>query len=105
MSDLENIGGLLDKCIETSRGLSRELNPAILRHLGLAAALKSLALQMREQFGPKVDLRVHSGYESAPRRGTRVSPIVPAQSRAARKVDEVQARKPLRAKPPLLPNC
>ncbi len=52
-----NVERLIEESIAKSRRLSHELSPPMLRHLGLTAALESLALQMGEQFGLRVELR------------------------------------------------
>lgn len=56
--DLEEVQSLLEESIRKSRRLSHELSPTVLHHSGLPAALKWLCMQMREQFGLKVQLTV-----------------------------------------------
>ncbi len=51
-----NVERLIEESIGKSRRLSHELSPPMLRYLGLTAALESLASQMGEQFGLKVEL-------------------------------------------------
>lgn len=56
---------LLDEAISTCRSLSVEVSPAIVRDLGLAAALHWLADQMRDRHGLEVDVNIQGGVDIA----------------------------------------
>jgi len=54
-SELEQLEGLLNEAIDTSRSLTRDLSPPILYQSGLADALKWLAGEMKRKHGLQVE--------------------------------------------------
>ena len=57
---LAKVERLLEESIGKSRRLSYELNPAVLDHSGLLAALKWLAAHLSEQFGFQINLQLNT---------------------------------------------
>ncbi len=55
-ASIDNVLGLLDESIKTSRSLTAELSPPILHEVGLVAALQWLARWMQEKHGLSVDV-------------------------------------------------
>jgi PAS domain S-box-containing protein len=63
---MADLAGLIDDGIETSRSLTAELSPPILRQGGLVSALEWLVGWMREKHGLTVSLTSHRKMDSAP---------------------------------------
>ncbi len=61
----EAAADLIDDAIETSRSLTAELSPPILREGGLVSALEWLARWMQDKHGLLVSLTTHHGIEQA----------------------------------------
>ncbi len=59
--EFKEMGKWLTDAIETTRRLSIDLSPPILRDEGLVQAIKWLASQMKAQYGLKVDVQVDAG--------------------------------------------
>ena len=55
-SELDGIGGLLEKTIQDVRGLIFELYPPVLHHAGLQSALLWLSERFRQRYGLEVEL-------------------------------------------------